>query len=37
MEVALGAMHAGAPPREAVEIACKVDPHSYGPVDVERL
>lgn len=30
--IALGAMYAGASAKEAVEIACKVSPHSAGPV-----
>jgi ATP-dependent protease HslVU (ClpYQ) peptidase subunit len=34
---ALGAMLAGADAMAAVEIACKVDPHSEGPIQILRL
>jgi len=36
-EVALGAMHAGASPKEAVEIACKVNINTGPPVRVYKL
>jgi ATP-dependent protease HslVU (ClpYQ) peptidase subunit len=36
-EVALGAMHAGASPKEAVEIACKVNIKTGPPVQVYNL
>lgn len=31
-KVALGAMHMGADARRAVQIACKVDPYTAGPI-----
>jgi len=34
---ALGALHAGATPVEAVEIACRVDPNSEPPIQVLKL
>jgi len=34
---ALGAMLAGADAMRAVEIACKVDPHSEGPIQILKL
>jgi hypothetical protein len=34
---ALAAMHMGATPKEAVEVACKVDVYTGPPVVVERL
>jgi hypothetical protein len=34
---ALGALYAGASPIEAVEIACKIDPHSEPPIQILRL
>jgi len=34
---ALGAMHMGADPAEAVKIACEIDPYCGGPITVERL
>ncbi len=36
-KAALGAMHAGATAEQAVEIACKVDPYTSGPVQVVKL
>lgn len=36
-QAALGAMHMGASPEEAVEVACKIDPWSAGPVLAEGL
>lgn len=36
-KAALGAMHMGARPVEAVEIACKIDPYCGGKIDVMRL
>lgn len=37
MDLAIGAMMAGATPGEAVNIACKRDPHSGGRIKVEYL
>jgi hypothetical protein len=34
---AIAAMHLGASPREAVEIACLYDSSSYGPIDAIKL
>jgi len=36
-DIAIGAMMAGATPGEAVNIACKRDPHSGGRIKVEYL
>lgn len=36
-DIALGAMAAGASAEEAVEIACRFDVYSRGPVDVIRI
>lgn len=36
-EIALGAMHAGATPREAVKIACDLNVYTGPPVVVESL
>ena len=36
-KAALGAMHMGASARKAVEVACKVDPYTAGPVVTMRL
>lgn len=34
---AMGAMHLGKNPREAVEIACLYDTSSHGPIDEMKL
>jgi hypothetical protein len=36
-KAALGAMHAGASARRAVEIACRIDPYSTPPIVTMRL
>jgi hypothetical protein len=36
-DYALGAMHAGADAKRAVEVACKIDPHSGGEITVIDL
>ena len=36
-KAALGAMHMGAGPKKAVEIACLIDPYTAGPIVTMRL
>ena|SRR3974390_3360906 len=36
-KAAMGAMHAGASAKRAVEIACKIDPFSAAPIVTEKL
>ena len=36
-DIALGALKAGATPKEAVEIACRVDVHSGGSIQVVNI